>query len=90
MSHYKKFTKDVGLAGVAQLVTTLKGLILLPILPKTLGAEFYGMGAQILVTVSLLMPLTLLQLEYAMTRFLIFELSPSIPKPPDFLQHLNG
>ena len=90
MNPYKKFTKDVGLAGVAQLVTSIKGLILLPILTKTLGAEMYGIWAQILVTVSLLMPLTLLQLEYAMTRFLILESSPPIPIPPNFLQYLNG
>ena len=73
MTSYKKFTKDIGLAGIAQLVTSLKGLILLPILTKTLGAEFYGIWAQIMVTVSLLMPLALLQLEYAMTRFLTAE-----------------
>ena len=73
MTSYKKFTKDVGLAGVAQLVTSLKGLILLPILTKTLGAESYGIWALILVTVSLLMPLALLQLGFAMTRFLAAE-----------------
>lgn len=73
MTSYKKFTKDVGLVGIAQIVATLKGLILLPILTKTLGAESYGIWAQILVTVSLLMPLALLQLESAMTRFLTAE-----------------
>ena len=73
MTSYKKFTKDVGLAGVAQLVTSLKGLILLPILTKTLGAEMYGTWALILATVSLLMPLALLQLGFAMTRFLAAE-----------------
>ena len=73
MKSYKKFTKDVGLAGIAQLVTSLKGLILLPILTKTLGAESYGIWALILATVSLLMPLALLQLGFAMTRFLAAE-----------------
>jgi len=73
MSSYKKFTKDIGLAGIAQIVATLKGLILLPILTKTLGAESYGIWAQILATVSLLMPLALLQLGFAMTRFLAAE-----------------
>ena len=73
MTSYKKFTKDVGLAGIAQVVGTLKGLILLPILTKTLGVALYGIWAQILVTISLLMPLALLQLEYAMTRFLTAE-----------------
>ena len=73
MTSYKKFTKDVGLAGIAQLVSSLKGLILLPILTKTLGAESYGIWALILATVSLLMPLALLQLGFAMTRFLAAE-----------------
>ena len=73
MTSYKKFTKDVGLAGIAQLVSSLKGIILLPILTKTLGAEFYSIWALILATVSLLMPLALLQLGFAMTRFLAAE-----------------
>lgn len=73
MPTYKKFTKDVGLAGIANIVGTLKGLILLPILTKTLGAESYGIWALILATVSLLMPLALLQLGVAMVRFLAAE-----------------
>jgi O-antigen/teichoic acid export membrane protein len=73
MTSYKKFTKNVGLVGIAQIVGALKGLILLPILTKTLGTEFYGIWAQIMVTVSLLMPLALLQLGFAMTRFLAAE-----------------
>jgi len=70
---YKKFTKDVGFVSIARIVGVLKSLIMLPILTKTLGAEFYGIWAQILVTISLLMPLALLQLEFAMTRFLTAE-----------------
>ena len=59
--------------GIAQIVGALKGLILLPILTKTLGAESYGIWALILATISLLMPLALLQLGFAMTRFLAAE-----------------
>ena len=73
MTSYKKFTKDVGLVGIAQIVGVVKGLILLPILTKTLGAESYGTWALIMATVSLLMPLALLQLGFAMTRFLAAE-----------------
>lgn len=73
MTTYKKFTKDVGLVGIANIISVLKGLILLPILTKTLGAEMYGIWALIVVTVSLLMPLALLQLGFAMTRFLAAE-----------------
>jgi uncharacterized membrane protein len=53
--------------------SSIKGIILLPILTKTLGAELYGIWAQMLVTVSLLMPLALLQLGFAMTKFLAAE-----------------
>jgi O-antigen/teichoic acid export membrane protein len=40
---------------------------------KTLGAELYGIWAQIMATVSLLMPLAQLRLGFAMTRFLAAE-----------------
>ena len=73
MDPYKKFAKDVGLVGIANIVGTLKGLILLPILTKTLGTASYGIWVLIQVTVSLLVPLALLQLGFAMTRFLAAE-----------------
>ncbi len=73
MNPYKKFTKDVGLVGIAQIIGTLKGLILLPILTKTLGTEMYGTWALIMAIISFLMPLALLQLGFAMTRFLAAE-----------------
>jgi len=69
----KKFLRDIGIAGLAKIITSLRGVILLPVLTKTLGAEGYGIWAQIMVTISLLMPLALMQLEYAMTRFLTTE-----------------
>ncbi|MBA7491971.1 lipid II flippase MurJ [subsurface metagenome] len=67
---YEKYTKDTLLVGIANLVLSLRGLILLPILTKTLGAELYGIWAQILITLGLLAPLASLQLDQAMTRFL--------------------
>ena len=67
---YSKFTKDTLLAGIAYSVSALSGLVLLPILSKTLGAEAYGIWSQIQVTIPLLMLLTSLQLGFAMTRFL--------------------
>jgi O-antigen/teichoic acid export membrane protein len=51
---YKKFTHDVGLIGATQLSLILVGLILIPIITKTLGAYQYGIWAQITVTISLL------------------------------------
>lgn len=72
-STYKKYARDTILAGIANLVRPLRGLILLPILSKTLGVEGYGTWSQIQVTINLLMPLALLQLGFTMTRFLAAE-----------------
>jgi len=73
LNSYRKISKDVGLVGVAQVASSIKGLILLPILAKTLGVEDYGIWAQISVTIGLLMPIAILQLGIAMTRFLAAE-----------------
>jgi O-antigen/teichoic acid export membrane protein len=67
---YKKFTQDVGLIGITQLLLRLGGLILIPIITKTLGAYQYGIWAQILVTISLLTPLVMLGLSATIVRFL--------------------
>jgi O-antigen/teichoic acid export membrane protein len=67
---YTLFIKRIGLVGVAQTIVSLKGLILLPILTKTLGASDYGVWAFILVTVGLSSPLLLLGLDNASLRFL--------------------
>ena len=73
MTSYKKFTKDVGLIGIANLLIGVKGLFLLPILTKTLGAHDYGIWIQIVVTISLLAPFATLMLPGAMVRFLAGE-----------------
>lgn len=70
MSEYNLFTKRVGLVGIVRLITNIRGLILIPILTKTLGAAEYGAWSQILVTVSLAMPFIMLGLPSAMVRFL--------------------
>jgi O-antigen/teichoic acid export membrane protein len=62
MNEYKLFAQRVGLVGIANVIVSLRGVILLPILTKTLGTELYGVWAQILVTISLLMPFGLLGL----------------------------
>jgi len=67
---YTLFIRRIGLVGIAQTIVSLKGLILLPILAKTLGASDYGIWAFVLVTVSLSSPLTLLGLDNANLRFL--------------------
>ncbi len=69
MTEYKLFAQRVGLVGIVNIIVSLRGLILLPILTKTLGTELYGVWTQILVTISLLLPIGLLNLNTAMIRF---------------------
>lgn len=76
MSHYKKFVKNLWLIGLVQIIIRFKGLILLPILTKVLGAESYGIWAQITITISLLGPLLLLGTPAAMMRFLPISKDP--------------
>ncbi len=70
MSHYRKFVKDIGLIGIAQILTNARGFILLPILTKTLGAADLGIWYQFLVTINFLIPLTSLGLSNSLIRFL--------------------
>ena len=73
MSEYKLFAQRVGLVGITTLIVNLRGLILIPILTKTLGADAYGVWSILMVTISLLSPLALLGLTTAMIRFLAAE-----------------
>lgn len=69
MSEYALFAKRVGLVGIAQTILGLKGLIILPILTKTLGANDYGIWVQVLISVSILQPFILLGLNNSLLRF---------------------
>jgi O-antigen/teichoic acid export membrane protein len=73
MTEYKIFAQRVGLVGITNLIFSLRGLILIPILTKTFGADAYGIWSVIMVTISLLSPLALLGLTSAMVRFLAAE-----------------
>jgi O-antigen/teichoic acid export membrane protein len=53
MPEYKLFAQRVGLVGITNLIVNLRGLIIIPILTKTLGASGYGIWAQVIVTISL-------------------------------------
>ena len=75
MNDYKLFTQQIGLIGITNLIISLRGIILLPILTKTLGAYDYGIWAQIMVTISLCTPLVSIGLLSGMTRFLAAETS---------------
>lgn len=73
MPEYKLFAQRVGLIGITNLLVNLRGLILIPILTKTLGAEGYGLWAQVIVTIALITALVTLGLSSAMIRFLAAE-----------------
>ena len=69
-SEYTLFVQRIGLSTITQGLFSLKGIIILPILTKTLGASDYGIWAQVLVTVTLLRPVVTLGLGHATVRFL--------------------
>ena len=72
MSH-QKFIRDVGIMGFTQILISLGGFLLLPILTKSLGSYDYGTWAQINVTISLITPLSLMGLSMGFVRFLAAE-----------------
>ncbi len=70
MTKYKQFTQRIGLIGATNLIGGLSGLILLPILTKTLPIEDYGTYVQIIVTIGLVPAVAMLGLPYTMVRYL--------------------
>lgn len=68
-----KFTRDVGIIALINLILSLRGLIILPIITKFLGPEDYGIWSQIMVTIYLFSPLATFGLPYALIRFLAGE-----------------
>jgi O-antigen/teichoic acid export membrane protein len=75
MNNYKLFAQRIGLIGATNLLLSLSGIILLPVLTKNLPIEEYGIWAQIMVTIGLVPSLVMLGLSYTMVRFL-----PSLKK----------
>jgi O-antigen/teichoic acid export membrane protein len=70
MNEHKLFTQRIGLIGITNLIVGLSGIILLPILTKTLPIEEYGIWVQIGVTIGLIPAVATLGLPYTMVRFL--------------------
>jgi len=70
MNEYKLFAQRTVLVGITNLFISSSGIILLPILTKTLPVDEYGIWVQISVTVSLLPLIVTLGLPYTMVRFL--------------------
>ena len=67
---HKVFVRRIGLVGFSQTFVGLKGLILLPIFTKILGASDYGIWAFVLVTIAVFEPFIILGLNSAILRFL--------------------
>ena len=67
---YQKFAKDVLIVGAAYALAALTGILLLPLFTKFLGAHDYGIWAQVMVTIGLVLPFAVLGLPAAMMRFL--------------------
>ena len=70
MQEHQQFARQIGLIGITNLLISLSGLILLPILTKTLPIEEYGTYVQIAVTIGLVPGIVMLGLPYTMVRFL--------------------
>jgi len=73
MSENKIFIKRVTLIGVVKFFTSLRGIVFLPLLTKTIGAYGYGIWSQILVTTGLFAPIIMLNLASSTVRFLSAE-----------------
>lgn len=73
MNSYEKYTRDIAVTGLTNIVIVLRGLILLPLLSKTLGAYGYGIWAQIAVTLFLIACISTLNLPGSLARFLAAE-----------------
>lgn len=67
---YQKFTKNIGILALTQIVMALGGIIVLPVITKILGAEKYGVWTELVVAVGIIGPLAILGLPYTLVRFL--------------------
>ena len=63
------YATDVGVLGVFRVLARLRGLILLPIIARGLGAAAYGAWTQSLVAVTIGGSIVLMQLDVAVVRF---------------------
>ena len=67
---YQRFAKDVLIIGIANALVALSGIIFMPLITKTLGAHDYGIWAQVVVTINLMLVFAGLGLPGAIVRFL--------------------
>jgi len=70
LNEHKLFTQRIGLIGITNLLVSLSGILLLPILTKNIPIEEYGIWILIGVTIGLIPAVVMLGLPYTMVRFL--------------------
>lgn len=70
MADYKLIAQRIGLVSLTNLLLSLSGIILLPILTRNMPIEDYGTWAQVSVTVGMVPSVVTLGLPYTMARFL--------------------
>jgi len=64
----KKIIKDIGIIGFSKILISISGILLIPVLTRTLGASGYGLWIQARVTISVVVPIILLGLDSAVPR----------------------
>lgn len=67
---YKDIVKKISVVGVTDMFVRLKPFIFIPIISKTLGAGSYGAWTQIMITVSMLLPIVMLGMQFGLLRYL--------------------
>jgi len=72
-SEPQKFTSDIAWVAISNLLISLTGIVILPVLTKNYSSDIYGVWTQILVTVGLLSPILTLQFGTSIVRFLAAE-----------------
>ncbi|OYT27602.1 MAG: hypothetical protein B6U97_01030 [Candidatus Altiarchaeales archaeon ex4484_96] len=70
MNEYKRFTKDTGIITIAQLSRKIRGIILIPIIARSLGAAPYGIYSLLIVSIYMLHPISTLNLTQPLLRFI--------------------
>lgn len=73
LNEYKLFVKQIGIVGVTHILVALSGIILLPIITKSLSISDYGVWIQVNTTIILISLLGTFGLPYTMIRFLAAE-----------------
>ena len=66
----RKYLHSIGVIGITEVILRFKGVILIPVLAQYLGTLNYGLGAQVSVIASMLLPIALLGTNTASLRAL--------------------